>query len=130
MSKKKKEELADTKLLMENDLSFIEKKSTRTALAKEYLQDIEETLFLLSKQCGYETVVVSTPIVDRDINSAYFAGPRSTMAAQLLVREQFGREIYHKVKSPWEFEKLPTEDIFRIYKDCFHSLVKESKSSI
>lgn len=111
---------------MENTVVFIEDKETRVALAKEYLNDLEETLYLLSKQCGFETVAVTTPIYDREIDGIFQSGTRSVMACQDLLSRKYDSELYLFAKSEWKFELLPPVDIFRIYRECFHSIVKES----
>lgn len=118
--------LSRQKDIEDNSTAYIDDVEERAEQAKELLCDLEETVYRLSSQCGYEAVVCVVPVRCTTVSASWLAGSRSLMAARKLMDMQFDREVYAMANAKMDFNLFPINDLYRIYKDCFESLVRQS----
>ena len=114
----------------QNKISFIQDDNKRDEATKEYSNQLEEILYLLSKRCGVESLALLVPMNKGPGEELYSCGPKSMMALRTLMDDNYYDKIKDSGRLQWDFSQLPSADIFRVYVDCFHSLARESKSLI
>jgi hypothetical protein len=105
-------------------ICFIEDEEERRKRADFWLENIQESFYRLSKECGYESVAVTVPLRD-SFAPIYNCGPKSIIALRKLMDTTIHKEVLLHSQSEWNFDLLPSEDIFKVYIDCFHSLARE-----
>ena len=105
-------------------ICFIEDEEERRKRADFWLENIQESFYRLSKECGYESVAVTVPLRD-SFAPIYNCGPKSIIALRKLMDTTIHKEVLLHSQGEWNFDLLPSEDIFKVYIDCFHSLARE-----
>ena len=86
---------------------------------------MDEILYRLSKQCDMESVALVVPLRASDGEETYLGGPRAMMALRQLMDSNLKTEIQVSSRMPWDFTRIPADDIFQIYVACFHHLARE-----
>ena len=110
-------------------VSFIDYSNMRDEAAQKLISHVKECLYLLSKKCRIESVAIMVPLDKGPSEEVYACGPRSMMALRDLMDDKYYDKIKLSALTEWNFDRLPTADINKIYVDCFHSLARESKFS-
>jgi hypothetical protein len=105
-------------------VKFIGDPDSRTTHAKKLIKEMEELTLRLSVECDYETVVVCQPITDAG-NAIYLCGLKSMMATKKLMDTNVAKDIIHLSQTQWNFDSIPTSDLFTHYRVLFHCLVRE-----
>ena len=87
---------------------------------------MEELVYRLSAQCGYETVSVSVPMKDQ-LPTSWHCGMHSLAGVKTLMKNRFDRDVYAMALNKHDLKVMSKSDIEHVYKNLFHSLVRESR---
>ena len=102
----------------EKETCFIKDVNIRQATAETFLKEMEELVYRLSVQCGYETVSMSFPIKGQ-LPTASHSGMHSLDGVKALMRKRFDREVYALSITQQNLKVMSKSDIEHVTKAYF-----------
>lgn len=127
LTKEEKFQLQREAKIREHKLALIENPLEREEKSKKLFNVIEDAIVCLSKQCGWEGIMVFKAI-EAEGKAIHLCGPRSMMALRKLMDTKLADDIYASATtSNWNFSLIPEKDQSRLYVEYYHILARECR---